>query len=227
MNNTGQKFLRVIVTGASGMVGEGVLHECLQHNIISEVLVIGRTPCGITHPKLKEVIHKNFFDVTAIESQLAGYDACLFCLGVTSLGKKEAEYFDLTYTLTITFAETLVKHNANMVFCYVSGAHTDSTEKGRVMWARVKGKTENELLKMPFKKAYMFRPGFLHPTKGLQHAHKFYAYIKWMYPILKAVVPNTVSTLAQLGQAMINVLLQGYEKPILEVSDINKLAGKV
>jgi len=219
--------VRVIVTGASGMVGEGVLHECLQCNSISEVLVIGRTPCGVTHPKLTEIIHKNFFDLTAIENQLTGYDACYFCLGVTSLGKKEAEYFDLTYTLTITFAETLAKLNKEMVFCYVSGASTDSTEKGRVMWARVKGKTENELLKMPFKNAYMFRPGYMHPTKSLQHAHKFYSYIKWMYPILKAIAPNTVSTLAQLGSAMINASLYGYPKTILEVSDINKLAERL
>lgn len=226
MSNTHADLLRVIITGASGMVGEGVLHECLQHNRIGEVLVIGRTPCGVTHPKLKEVIHKNFFDLTAIENQVTGYDACLFCLGVTSLGKKEAEYFDLTYTLTVTFAETLVKHNIDMVFCYVSGSGTNSTEKGRIMWARVKGKTENELLKMPFKKAYMFRPGYMHPTSGLQHAHKYYSYLKWLYPILKTLAPNTVSTLAQLGQAMINVLLDGYEKPVLEVSDINKLAGK-
>jgi len=219
--------LRVVVTGASGMVGEGVLHECLKNDFISGVLVVGRTPCGVTHPKLKEIIHKNFFDLTAIEGQLTGYDACYFCLGVTSLGKKEAEYFDLTYTLTITFAETLVKLNKDMVFCYVSGAGTDSTEKGRAMWARIKGKTENELLKMPFEKAYMFRPGFMYPTKGLQHTHKFYTYIKWMYPILKAIAPNTVSSLAQLGNAMINVSLSGYEKPVLEVSDINKLAGKI
>jgi len=227
MINTRASLLRIIITGASGMVGEGVLHECLQHNSVGEVLVVGRTPCGVTHPKLKEVIHKNFFDLTAIEGQLGGYDACLFCLGVTSVGKKQAEYFDLTYTLTITFAEALVKENNGMVFCYVSGASTDSSEKGRVMWARVKGQTENELLRMPFKKAYMFRPGYMHPTRGLQHTHKFYSYIKWMYPIVKALAPNKVSTLAQVGQAMIQVLLHGYEKPVLEISDINKLAGKV
>ncbi len=218
--------IKVIITGVTGMAGEGVLHECLQHSAVSEILVVNRKPCGVVHPKLKEIIHKDFFDITPIQQQLAGYDACYFCLGVTSLGKKEAEYYDLTYTLTVTFAEILSKVNSDMVFCYISGASTDSSEKGRSMWARVKGKTENALMKMPFKKAYAFRPGYLHPTKGLKNAHKFYAYIKWMYYILKVVAPNTASTLTQLGLAMINVTLYGYDKQILEVSDINKLAAR-
>ncbi|HVX52842.1 MAG TPA: NAD-dependent epimerase/dehydratase family protein, partial [Chitinophagaceae bacterium] len=152
--------IKVIITGVTGMVGEGVMHECLQHPAISEVLVINRKASGFTHPKLKEILHKDFFNIAPVEQQLAGYDACFFCLGVTSLGKKEAEYYDLTYTLTITFAETLCRVNNNLVFCYISGASTDSTEKGRVMWARVKGKTENDLMKMPFTMVYNFRPGY-------------------------------------------------------------------
>lgn len=221
------KPLKVIITGVTGMVGEGVLHECLQHPAIGEVLIINRKPSGFSHAKLKEIVHKDFFNIQPIQQQLAGYDACFFCLGVTSLGKKEAEYYDLTYTLTITFAETLCQANSNMVFCYISGANTDSTEKGRVMWARVKGKTENDLMRMPFTKVYAFRPGYLHPTKGLKNAHKFIVYLSWLYPVLKALAPNAGSTLKQLGLAMINVVLYGYDKPTLEVSDINKLAEKL
>lgn len=217
----------MIITGVTGMAGEGVLHECLLHPAVTQVLVINRKPCGVTHPKLKEIIHKNFFDISPIQDQLAGYDACYFCLGVTSVGKKEAEYYDLTYNLTTSFAEILCKVNPSLVFCYISGTHTDSTEKGRVMWARVKGKTENDLMKMPFKKVCAFRPGYLHPTKGLKNAHKAILYLKWMYPILKLISPNSASTLKQLGLAMINVTLNGYDKSILEVSDINKVAAIV
>lgn len=140
--------IKVIITGVTGMAGEGVLYECLQHPAVSKILVINRRPCGVTHPKLTEIIHGNFFDITPIQGQLTGYDACYFCLGVTSVGKKEAEYFDLTYNLTTSFAETLCKANSRMQFFYISGAGTDSTEKGRTMWARVKGKTENDLFKL-------------------------------------------------------------------------------
>lgn len=217
--------IKVIITGVTGMAGEGVLHECLQHPAVSGVLVINRRPCGVSHPKLKEIIHANFFDITPRQAQLAGYDACYFCLGVTSVGKKEAEYFDLTYNLTSSFAETLCKANGKMQFFYISGAGTDSSEKGRTMWARVKGKTENDLFKLPFTKVYAVRPGYLHPTKGLKNAHKFIVYLKWMYPILKLIAPNSASTLKQLGLAMINATLYGYDKNILEVSDINKLAA--
>ncbi len=140
------------------MVGEGVMHECLLHDDVEEVLVIGRKPCGVSHPKLKEIIHDNFFDITPIENRLTGYDACFFCLGVTSIGKSEEEYYKLTYTLTMHVAEIFSKLNPGKTFCYVSGAGTDSSEKGRTMWARVKGKTENDLMKLPFKRAYNFRP---------------------------------------------------------------------
>ena len=151
--------IRAIVTGATGMVGEGVLHECLLHADVEHILVINRRPCGISHPKLKELIHTNFHDLSSIENELQPYNACFFCLGVSSIGLKEPEYHRLTYDLTLHVAH-IGKQNSEMVFCYVSGSGTDSTEKGRSMWARVKGRTENALMQLPFKKAYMFRPGF-------------------------------------------------------------------
>ncbi len=216
--------IRAIVTGATGMVGEGVLHECLQHRDVEQVLIIVRKPTGMTHPKLKEIVHGNFFDLSAIESQLKGYNACNFCLGVSSVGMKEPEYTKMTYDLTMHVATTLAKANPDMTFCYVSGTATDSTEKGKSMWARVKGKTENDLMKLPFKKAYMFRPGYMHPTPGLKNTLKYYKYISWLYPIVKVLTPNFVSTLADLGRAMINVTLKGYEKQLLEVKDIKAVA---
>jgi len=219
--------LKVILTGATGMVGEGVLHECLLHPQIEEVLVINRKPCGMKHPKLKEIIHADFFNVTTIKNQLTGYDACFFCLGVSSVGMKEPDYFKLTYTLTIHFAQTLSEVNQHMTFCYISGAATDSTEKGRMMWARVKGKTENDLMKLPFKKVYNFRPGILEPTKGLKNTLSFYKYLSWAAPIIRILAPNQISTLKQLGQAMIQAAVNGYEKQILEVSDIKKLQTNI
>ena len=221
-----EKKLKVIITGATGMVGEGVVHECLQHTEIEQVLIVNRKPFGATHPKLKEIIHADFFDITAIEDQLKGYDACYFCLGVSSVGMKEPEYYKLTYTLTLNFAETLARLNPDMTFEYISGASTDSTEKGSSMWARVKGKTENDLAKLPFKHVYNFRPGYMHPTPVLRNTIKLYKYITWMYPLLKLIFPNRVSTLAELGLAMINASIYGYEKQILEVPDIKALAKR-
>lgn len=216
--------LRVIITGTTGMVGEGVLHECLQNPEISSVLVINRKPGGITHPKLKEIIHGDFFELSSIEGQLAGYDACYFCLGVSAIGMNEEDYYKMTYTLTLYIAQVLSKVNPEMVFCYISGSGTDSTEKGRVMWARVKGKTENDLMNLPFKKVYAFRPGYLQPTKGLRNVKKYYHYMSWMYPLFSTVFPSFVSTLKELGQAMIEVTKNGYSKKVLEVKDIVKLA---
>ncbi len=217
--------IRAIVTGVTGMVGEGVLHECLLRPEVEAVLVINRRPCGITHPKLTEIILPDFFDINPIARQLTGYNACYFCLGVSSVGMKEPEYYRLTYTLTLNFAEVLSRNNPDMVFCYVSGAGTDSTEKGRSMWARVKGKTENDLMKLPFKKAYAFRPGYMHPTPGLKNVNKYYKYFTWLYPLLKLLFPNGAGTLAELGQAMINITLFGYDKQVIEVKDIKALAG--
>ncbi len=218
--------ISVIITGATGMVGEAVLFEALLHPDVEKILVISRRPCGITHPKLTEIIHKNFFDISPIENQLKGFNACFFCLGVTSINKKEPEYYSLTYTLTINFAEILAKLNPEMTFGYISGAGTDSTEKGRMMWARVKGKTENDLMKLPFKKVYAFRPGFLIPTKGQKNVNKFYWVVGFLFPPLRMIFPTFVSTLKELGLAMINTVIKGYEKQILEVSDIVKLSKR-
>ncbi len=211
---------KVIITGATGMVGEGVLHECLQQPDITEILVINRRSCGIVHPKLKEILHSDFFNLSAIEHELRGYDACFFCLGVSSVGMKEEAFTKFTYTLTINVATTLVKQNPSMVFCYISGAGTDSTEKGRSMWARVKGKTENDLGKLGFKKVYNFRPGFMNPTPGLKNTLSYYKYVTWMFPFLKLVAGKYVSTLKELGLAMIHVATKGYTKNIMEVKDI-------
>jgi uncharacterized protein YbjT (DUF2867 family) len=216
--------IRAIVTGATGMVGEGVLHECLLHPDVEQVLVINRKPCGVSHPKLKEILHSNFFDLSAIEPQLKNYNACFFCLGVSSVGMKEDEYTRFTYTLTMHAARTLLKHNPDMTFCYISGSGTDSSEQGKLMWARVKGKTENDLQKLGFKHAYSFRPGFMQPTKGLKNALKAYAAVNWLFPLLLRLAPKYVCTLREVGLAMINAVTKGYDKPVLEVKDMVKLA---
>lgn len=225
MDYPDQHHLKVIITGATGRVGEGVLIECLQHGAIEEVLVINRRSCGVNHSRLKEIIHQDFFDLSPIEDQLNGYHACFFCLGVSSVGKKEAEYHQLTYALTMHAAKILSKHNPEMTFCYVSGAGTDSTEQGKIMWARVKGKTENDLMQLPFKAVYNFRPGFLEPTKGMKNV-KYYKYFKWLTPILRKIAPKYICSLAELGQAMIHAAKTGFEKHILEVRDIVTLAGR-
>lgn len=219
--------IKAIITGVTGMVGEGVMHECLHHPDVESVLVINRKPCGVSHPKLKEIIHSDFFDFSSIENQLSGYNACYFCLGVSSIGMKEPEYFKKTHTLTLHVAKTLVKLNSEMTFCYVSGAGTDSSEKGKSMWARVKGKTENDLFALPFKQSFAFRPGYIHPTKGLKRVHNFYRYMTWMYPLLLKLFPNTVSTLKEIGLAMIEVTLTSYEKKIIEPNDIRQLAKQL
>jgi uncharacterized protein YbjT (DUF2867 family) len=212
--------IKVIVTGVTGMVGEGVMHECLQNDAVESVLVINRKPCGVSHPKLKEIVHGDFFNLNAVENQLAGYDACFFCLGVSSVGMKEPEYYRMTYILTMNFAETVLKQNPGMSFCYISGASTDSTEKGRMMWARVKGKTENDLVKLGFKQAYNFRPGIIQPTKGLKNTLKLYTYMGWLLPIIKFFSSTSIVSLKQIGRAMINVVTKGFEKNVLEVKDI-------
>lgn len=216
--------LKVLLTGATGMVGEGALHECLQHEQVEKVLVINRRPCAVQHPKLEEILHEDFFDIKPIADQLAGYSACFFCLGVSSVGMKESDYHRLTCTLTLSFAETLVKKNPSMIFFYISGRGTDSTEKSRLMWARVKGKTENDLMSLPFKNVYAFRPGYMHPTKGLKNTLKAYNYLGWLYPFFRTFFPKSVSTLKELGLAMIQVGLKGYSKNIIEVKDIVQLA---
>jgi hypothetical protein len=202
------------------MVGEGVLLECLQHHDVESVLVINRRPCGVTHPKLKEINHIDFFDLLPIESQLSGYNACFFCAGVSSVGMKEPEYTRITYELTLNFAQTLSKINSDMTFCYVSGAGTDSSEKGRMMWARVKGKTENDLMKLQFRNVFAFRPAFMKPTKGQKNVPAFYKYILWLYPVLHAIFPHYFGTLSDVGLAMINCTKSDAKKKVLEAKDI-------
>ena len=216
--------IRVIITGITGMVGEGVLHECLDHPLVEQILVVTRKPCGVEHPKLIEILHDDFFDLSSIEGHLFGYNACFFCLGVSSVGMQEEAYTKVTYTLTLNFAKTLLKLNHDMTFCYVSGAGTDSSEKGRSMWARVKGRTENELAQLPFEQEYNFRPGYMHPTPGLKNTLKMYKYMSWLYPAVRKLFPNAATTLAELGQAMINAAVVGYPKQIIEVKDIVSLA---
>ncbi len=217
--------LKVIITGTTGMVGKGVLLECLEHPEVSEVLIINRSSIGMQHPKLKELIHKDFYNLQPVQEQLQGYDACFFCLGVSSVGMSEEAYTKPTYDLTLHFAETVI--NADMTFIYVSGSGTDSTEKGSIMWARVKGKTENALLKMPFKAAYMFRPGVILPVKGVKSKtplyNFFYVILRPFFPLMSKM--NSVTDSAKVGQAMINVVLHGSDKVHLENKDINEVVG--
>jgi len=207
------------------MVGEGVLLECLNHLDMEQILVINRKPGGVSHPKLREIIHKDFFDLQPIEQQLSGFNACFFCLGVSSVGMREEEYKHITFDLTLNVARVLVKLNPQMTFCYVTGAGTDSSEKGRSAWARVKGMTENALLRL-FKHAYMFRPGFMKATPGQKNVKSYYRYIAWLYPIGRTLYPAGFCTLQEVGLAMIKAAGKGYAKQILEVKDIVALAAQ-
>lgn len=211
-----------VITGATGMVGEGVLHECLNHPDVESVLVINRRTINNSHPKIKEVVHKDFFNLSGIEDHLKGYNACFFCLGTTSVGKNENEYTRITFELTKTFAGILHKINPDMVFCYVSGAGTN--ENGKLMWARVKGKTENYILNREFKDSYMFRPSLITPTKGLKNILTLYKIFYPLLPLIRVLFPGHVCTLKQVSQAMINCVRYGYEKKILEVKDIKIMA---
>ena len=222
--------LKVIITGATGMVGKGVLLECLIRAEVTSVLVINRKPIDIQHEKLTEILHRDFFDLSSIEDQLMGYDACFFCLGVSAFRMSEPDYSKITYDLTLHFAETVLMKNPGIQFCYVSGQGTDSSENGRVMWARVKGRIENKLLSMPFSNAFMFRPGFIQPMKGIKSSTKLYnalyALFKPFYPILKTIFPKQITSSPQLGNAMINIVIYGYNKKYLINNDINLLAEK-
>ena len=219
------KKIKTIITGSTGMVGEGVLHECLNHPQVESVLVLNRRKCGVKHEKLKEIIHSDFLDITPIKDQLTGYNACYFCSGVSSVGKKEEEYTRVTYDLTMHVAKTLHELNQQMTFMYVSGEGTTGNENSKTMWVRVKSKTENDLLKL-FKNAYMFRPGYIQPTKGLKNAYKMYTFLGPFYPIWKTLFPKHVCTLEDLGLSMINTTLNGYNKEVLDNIDIAK-QGKI
>lgn len=221
--------MKVILFGATGMIGSGVLTECLEDHRVSAVLAVGRSSCGVTHDKLREIIHRDLFDYAAIRDELRGYDACFFCLGMSALGQSEAAYHRITYDLTVAAARTLVELNPTMTFCYVSGAGTDSTERGRIMWARVKGKTENELMRMPFKAALMFRPGYIQPVKGVRSKTPqyriLYAAVAPLYPILRPLFPKYVTTTETVARAMIQAVESGRTTGVLETRDINAAAA--
>ena len=206
------------------MVGEGVLLECLAHPDVAEVLVINRKPGGYSHAKLREIIHRDFFDLAPIQQQLSGFDACFFCAGVSSVGMGKEEYTRITYDLTLNVAQLFAKLNPVMTFCYVTGAGTDSSEKGGTAWARIKGATENALMRL-FKRAYMFRPGFMKATPAQKNIKSYYHWIAWLYPVGRKFYPAGFCTLQEVGLAMIEVVRKGYSKQILDVEDIVKLAG--
>ncbi len=205
------------------MVGEGVLLECLANPSVERVLVINRKPGGISHPKLREIVHKDFFNLEPIAQELAGYNACFFCLGVSSVGMSEEEYRHTTYDLTVGAGKVMAEVNPDMTFCYLTGKGTDSSEQGKVAWARVKGATENALMKL-FKNAYMFRPGFMKATPGQKNTKSYYKYFEWVYPIGRSLYPSGFCTLQEVAVAMIKVSGKGYSKPILDVQDIVELA---
>ena len=217
--------MKVILFGATGMVGQGCLRECLIDADVESVLAVGRSRTGQRHAKLREIVHDNFFDFSAIESQLAGFDACFFCLGVSSVGMGEERYRHLTYDITMAAARMLAQLNPQMVFVYVTGRGTDSTEQGRLMWARVKGKTENDLLKLPFKAAYMFRPAGIQPLHGIRSktawVQGIYVAAAPLLSLLSRVAPKYMTTTEQVGRAMIRVARDGFPRPVLESEDID------
>ena len=215
--------IKAIITGATGMVGEGVLGACLNSPDVEAVLIINRKPSGFSHPKLKEIVHNDFFNLAPVANQLSGYNACYFCLGVSVVGMKEKDYDHTTYDLTLNFAKTLLEKNPSMTFCYVSGSGTDSTEKGKTMWARIKGKTENDLMKLPFNNVYAFRPGIMIPAKGAKNIVRFYRVFALLMPLLKLIIPNQLLKLHDVGNAMIYLTQHDYEKNHIEISDIRKI----
>jgi len=219
--------IKAILTGATGMVGKGVLLECLESTEVDSVLVIVRKTTGMQHEKMKEILLTDFFNLASIKKDLKEYNACFFCLGVSALGMNEDQYTKITYTLTLHFAETLIELNPDMVFNYVSGTGTDSSEQGRSMWARVKGRTENAILNMGFRDAYAFRPGLIIPEKGIKSStgwyHALYAMMRPFYPWLKN--RNFATTSTKVGRAMIATVLKRFDKKHLENKDINQIAG--
>lgn len=220
--------MKVILFGATGMVGQGVLRECLADPAVERVLVIGRNPTGQKHEKLREVLHASFTDYSAIEAELAGYDACFFCLGVSAAGMTEEAYHHVTYDFAMATAEALVKVNPAMTFIYVSGTGTDSTERGRWMWARVKGKTENDLMKLPFKASYMFRPGYIQPLHGITSKTRLYrviyALVGALFPLWRRLFPRYVITTEDVGRAMLQVARSGAPRRVLENGDLAALS---
>jgi uncharacterized protein YbjT (DUF2867 family) len=219
--------MKILIFGATGMVGQGVLRECLLAPDVESVVAVGRNATGQQHPRLRDLVHKDMYDYSAIEPQLQGFDACFFCLGVSSVGMKEPEYKRITYDLTLAAATVLARLNPVMTFTYVTGAGTDSSERGSSMWARVKGATENALLRLPFKAAYMFRPGMIQPLHGIRSKTPLYdAAIVVLRPVLglaHSLWPNRVTTTEKIGRAMLAVARNGAPKVLLDPADINAL----
>lgn len=221
--------MKVLLFGATGMVGQGVLRECLLDERVSGVVTVGRSATGQRHAKLQELVAPDLFDLSALEGQLSGFDACFFCLGVSSAGMSEPDYRKVTYELTLSVAKTLARLNPAMTFIYVSGAGTDSTERGRSMWARVKGATENALKALPFKAVYLFRPGFIQPMHGITSRTKlyraFYAVSAPLFPVWKALLPKYVTTSEAVGRAMLRVAREGAPSAVLENDALNRLGS--
>ena len=218
--------MKVLIFGATGMVGQGVLRECLLDKDIERVVTVGRNATGQQYPKLTEIVHKDLFDLSSIETELTGFDACFFCLGVSSFRMSEADYTHLTYDLTFAVGQTLARLNPGMTFSYVTGAGTDTTERGRSMWARVKGRTENALLRMPFKAAYMYRPGMIQPMDGIRSKTAVYqmaiSLLRPLFPVMRRAFPNAITTTSQLGRAMIAVAKERAASRVLETRDITR-----
>jgi uncharacterized protein YbjT (DUF2867 family) len=223
--------VKVVLFGSTGMVGSGVLLECLDSPRVDSVLSVSRSSTGVTHPKLRELLHKNFLEFKTIREQFAGADACFFCLGVSSVGMNETAYRELTHDVTLAAAKELLAVSPQLTFIFVSGEGTDSTERGRSMWARVKGKTENDLLAMPFKAAYMFRPGFIQPLRGARSKTQLYQAIYnvtgFLSPVIRALFPKHTTTTVNIGRAMIEVAAEGFPRSIIYSVDINALADAV
>jgi uncharacterized protein YbjT (DUF2867 family) len=221
--------MNVLLFGATGMIGRGVLRECLLDPGVERVVTVGRSPTGVTHPKLRDIVYNDLPNFAPIEALLAGFDGCFFCLGITSAGMSEADYARVTYDLTMAAAKVLVRLNPEMTFVFVSGAGADSTEHGRLMWARIKGKTENALLRMPFKAAYMFRPGVVQPMHGVRSrtaAYRvLYSLTAPLIPLLRRMFPNQILTTEEMGRAMLNAVRRGAPTRVLESRDIHQLAA--
>ena len=222
--------IKVIITGSTGMVGKGVLLACIESKDVKSILLINRKSVGIESEKVTEILQKDFHNLSPLREMMTGYDACYFCLGVSAFRMKEKEYNDITYKTTLHLAKLLSDINPKMSFCYVSGAGTDSSEKGRSMWARIKGKTENAILKLPFKSTFMFRPGFILPLDGIKSKtplyNTTYSIVKPFYPLIKWINPKGITNTQDLGKAMINSTLVGYDKDIIYNKDINELCLK-
>jgi uncharacterized protein YbjT (DUF2867 family) len=223
--------INVIITGSTGMVGKGVLLECLENSDVKKILLLNRSSVGIEHEKITELIIEDFQNLSPLREALSGYDACYFCLGVSSFRMKEKEYNEITYRVTLHLAKLLSDINPSMSFCYVSGVGTDSTEKGRSMWARVKGKTENALKKLPLKSVFLFRPGYIQPQKGIKSKtamyNTLYVFVKPLYPLFKLIIPGKVTTTSDIGKAMIYTSLHGSDKDVFYNKDINEVAAKL